>query len=48
MFGQLGLPEMLVIMVIALLIFGLKAPFTGQILGWESPHSRNNRSVKRS
>ena len=34
MFGQLGLPEMLIIMVIALLIFGpKKLPSLGQILG---------------
>ena len=34
MFGQLGLPEMLVIMVIALLIFGpKKLPSLGKSLG---------------
>ena len=34
MFGQLGLPEMLIIMVIALLIFGpKKLPSLGKSLG---------------
>ena len=34
MFGQLGLPEMLVIMVIALLVFGpKKLPSLGKSLG---------------
>ena len=41
MFGQLGLPEMMIIMVIALLIFGpKKLPSLGKSLGEASPHLR--------